>query len=101
MASQPFGQFDESQWTEAQIERYGPMLGGENLRRFLGFRTPAAFHKARSLGLVGVAIFSLPGRQGMFALTSEACTWVIEQRNTSQKASGDDVSALSRTGGVS
>jgi len=78
--------FDEKQWLEAQIDRYGPLLGGENLRRFLGFRTPAAFHKARTQGLVGIPIFGLPGRQGMFALTCEACTWVMAQRNAPQRA---------------
>src|SRR3546814_10127468 len=57
--------FDEAAWIEEQIDRYGPVVGGESLRSFLGFRTAAAFQKARLQGQVGVAVFGLPGRQGV------------------------------------
>jgi hypothetical protein len=85
--------FDESTWIEQQIHRYGPMIGGVELRQFLGFRTSSAFLKARSLGPIGLATFGLPGRQGQFALTAEACAWVIEQRKlaeSSEPASNQD-----------
>ena len=77
--------FDESNWVADQIDRYGPVLGGELLRQFLGFRTAAAFQRARSLGVVEVSLFALPGRQGTFALTQEACEWLIKQRRTAQQ----------------
>jgi hypothetical protein len=77
--------FDESSWIADQIDRYGPVLGGELLRQFLGFRTAAAFQRARSLGEVEVSLFALPGRQGLFALTQEACDWLISQRRMAQQ----------------
>lgn len=77
--------FDESNWIADQIDRYGPVLGGELLRQFLGFRTAAAFQRARSLGEVEVSLFALPGRQGLFALTQEACDWLISQRRMAQQ----------------
>ena len=76
----PSGPFDEAQWTEGQLKRYGPIVGGEALRTFLGFRTYAAFQKARRLGEFEVAVFGLPGRRGVFAMTAEACAWLVAQR---------------------
>lgn len=78
--SSPSGPFDEAQWTDDQLKRYGPIVGGEALRTFLGFRTYAAFQKARRLGEFEVAVFGLRGRQGVFAMTVEACAWLIAQR---------------------
>lgn len=72
--------FDEKAWTRAQLQQYGPLLGGEDLRAFLGFRTTTAFAKARATGLVGLPLFSIPGRKGMFATTSEACAWLLKLR---------------------
>ena len=72
--------FDENDWIETQIRRYGPVVGGEALRSFLGFRTATAFQKARLQGEMGIAVFGLPGRQGLFAVTEEACAWVLAQR---------------------
>jgi hypothetical protein len=72
--------FDEVQWTEEQHKRYGPIIGGEALRVFLGFRTYAAFQKARRHNDLEVPVFSLQGRQGHFAMTAEACAWLIAQR---------------------
>lgn len=74
--------FDEAAWIEEQIERYGPLLGGSALRSLLGFRTTAAFQKARLQGQIGVPVFPLPGRKGVFAVTQEACRWVLTQRLT-------------------
>ena len=67
-----------------QTDRYGPVLGGL-LRQFLSLRTAAAFQRARSLGVVEVSLFALPGRQGLFALTQEACDWHIKQRHAAQQ----------------
>jgi hypothetical protein len=74
--------FNEAVWIDQQIQRYGPMIGGELLRQFLGYRTPSAFQRARTQESVGVRLFSLPGRQGMFALTEEACVWILKHRRT-------------------
>lgn len=72
--------FDETEWIEDQLQRYGPVIGGEVLRTFFGFRTYAAFQKARRLGELEVVVFRLRGRQGVFAMTAEACAWLVAQR---------------------
>ena len=81
-SNKPRGQhdFDEAVWLREQTDRYGPVVGGETLRSLLGFRTAAAFQKARLQGHVDVSVFGLPGRQGVFAVTREACEWVLAQR---------------------
>jgi hypothetical protein len=79
--------FDETGWLEEQTERYGPVVGGEALRSLLGFRTAAAFQKARLQGQVGVAVFGIPGRQGVFAVTQEACGWLLAQRHAAARGS--------------
>ena len=74
--------FSEAAWIEEQLARYGPVVGGGGLRSLLGFRTAAAFQKARLQGQIGITVFALPGRQGVFAVTEEACRWVLIQRRT-------------------
>lgn len=74
------GNFDETLWIEEQVNRYGPVVGGSDLRSLLGFRTAAAFQKARLQGQLEVLVFTMRGRQGMFAVTQEACRWVLAQR---------------------
>lgn len=82
--------FDETAWINEQIHRYGPLVGGSALRSLLGFRTTAAFQKARLQGQIGVPVFPLPGRQGVFAVTQEACRWVLTQRqvNSAEPSKG-------------
>lgn len=60
----------------AMMERYGPLLGGEQLWRALGYQTWAAFARAARNGSLGVKVFSVPGRKGRFALTADVATWI-------------------------
>jgi hypothetical protein len=73
-------EFDPEGWSTTQIALYGPVLGGADLRKFLGFRTATAFLKARAQGSIGLPVFTLPPRRGYFAMTSEACAWLLSQR---------------------
>ena len=82
--------FDEAGWIEEQILRYGPVVGGGALRSLLGFRTAAALQKAKLQGQIGIAIFTLPGRQGVFAVTQEACRWVMTQRRAASMDEAED-----------
>ena len=73
--------FDEGRWVRAQVERHGPVIGGQTLRDMLGFRTVGAFRQARYAGNLGVKVFTYPYRRGHFALTCEVCAWILKQRN--------------------
>jgi hypothetical protein len=58
------------------IEIYGPILGGVELRRALGFKSVSAFNRAIALGRVSIPFFAMEGRRGRFARTSAVAEWL-------------------------
>jgi hypothetical protein len=58
--------------------QHGPILGGADLSRALGYRSLAAFRQARRRGQVEVKLFSLPNRRGVFALGIEVAQWLAK-----------------------
>jgi hypothetical protein len=55
---------------------YGPLVGASALVKALGFKTYAAFHRARRLGNLPISVFDLPGRRGPFARTTDIADWL-------------------------
>lgn len=70
----------QSQLQDVMLKEYGPLMGGEDLRRALGYRTWSAFSRAIRSGIAGVDVFEIPGRRGKFALTSEVAAWLGQLR---------------------
>ncbi|MEZ5616439.1 MAG: hypothetical protein C3F19_11425 [Rhodocyclales bacterium] len=66
---------------EKMLKEFGPLMGGEDLRRALGYRTSAALARAARMGAVGVAVFDIPNRRGKFALTVDVAAWLTSLRN--------------------
>lgn len=62
--------------TMALLEQYGPLMGGQDLWRTLGYRTWAAFARSARNGSLGVRVFTVSGRKGRFALTMEVAAWL-------------------------
>lgn len=60
------------------LEKYGPLLGGDDLPRALGFRTSAAMKKAWREKALHLNFFRIPGRRGLFCLTGDVATWLSE-----------------------
>ena len=69
-------QVEKSSLARTLLDAYGPILGGRDLRRALGYATYNAFWRSRALGELGVAVFTLPKRKGVFALTTEVAAWL-------------------------
>lgn len=71
--------------TESQkktmLEQYGPLIGGEQLWRVLGYKTWAAFARSARNGTLGLKVFNVPGRKGRFALTVDVTTWLENLKN--------------------
>lgn len=65
----------------ALAKEYGPMMGGEDLRRALGFKTAASFARAVREKTLGLPVFNIAGRRGKFALTSDVATWLAALRS--------------------
>lgn len=61
---------------ERLLKLYGPMVGGAELRKILGYNAANTFNRAKRLKLISVHIFSLPTRRGSFALTSDIAEWL-------------------------
>lgn len=65
---------------EAMLREFGPLMGGEELRRALGYRTWAAFARAVRTNAAGIPVFEIPNRRGRFALTTDVAQWLISLR---------------------
>ena len=67
-------------WAQQLVDQYGPIVGGRELRELLGYRTAPAMQRAVRKDLVGAPVFSMPGRRGLFAITTDIAGWLLEQR---------------------
>ena len=67
-------------------KEFGPLMGGEDLRRALGYRSTPAFARAVRLNTVGVTVFEIPGRRGKFAMTADVAAWLktLPQQETTE-----------------
>ncbi len=88
--------FDGLLWTQQQVERYGPILGGDRLRKLMGYRTLGAFQRARQAGDLEVRVFQLPRRRGHFAVTAEVCEWLLRQRDLGSAREVEDAASTAR-----
>lgn len=64
-------------------DQYGPLVGGRDLCRLLGFSTATAFRQAWRRAQLPVPVFAIPHRRGGYALTLDIATWLGALRNES------------------
>ncbi|PTQ88535.1 hypothetical protein [Agitococcus lubricus] len=62
--------------------QYGPLVGGADLLKILGFPSSEAFRQALSRGSIPVPIFAIPHRRGKFALAQDLAVWLTRLRYT-------------------
>lgn len=67
------------------IDRYGPIVGGEDLRQVLGYKTASAFRLALKLGDISLPIFNIEKRRGKFALSVDIANWIVNQKYKENK----------------
>lgn len=72
---------DRIQLIDSLLHQYGPLIGGADLRKVLGFRSAAAFQHAVREKIINVRIFGIPGRRGKFALTLDVAAWLTTVSN--------------------
>lgn len=65
---------------EFGLDRYGPLVGGPELERLLGYTSNSAFRQAVHRGCLPVNVFTLPDRRGKFAFTSDIAEWLLTLR---------------------
>lgn len=66
--------------TEQLLKEFGPLMGGEDLRRALGYKTEPAFARAVRMDTVGIRTFNIPNRRGKFAFTTDVAAWLVMLR---------------------
>lgn len=71
----------KSESTVARIEAslfasYGPLVGGRDLQKILGYKTSGAFRQAIARNALPVDVFTIPGRRGRFCLVSRVAEWI-------------------------
>lgn len=54
---------------------YGTLVGGDALRKELGYRTKRAFRRAVERRALPLPVFKIPRRRGVFAFTSDLANW--------------------------
>lgn len=64
------------------LHQYGPLLGGSDLTKALGYPTMRAFQQAVTRGTVDVPVFGIEKRRGKFALARDVAQWLAKQRGT-------------------
>lgn len=75
---------------EFDLDRYGPLVGGSELERLLGFTSSSAFRQAVHRGRLPVRVFSLPERRGKFAFTADIAQWLSSLRI---RVNGEEITA--------
>lgn len=60
------------------FDKYGPLIGGNDLVKILGYRTPSAFNKSVRESRVGIQVFDITGRKGKFAYSAEVAIWLSQ-----------------------
>jgi len=60
------------------MERYGPLLGREDLIKVLGFPSSVAFDRYVQRGHLALKLVRQPNRRGVFALAPEVARYLVE-----------------------
>lgn len=64
------------------FQRYGPLVGGEDLIRICGFRSARGLTLAARSGELGFRVFQLASRRGYYALTEDVGRWLLALRDS-------------------
>ena len=62
------------------LKTWGPIVGGMDLVRILGYRTTAALRQARASKRLRVPVFKLEGRKGTYAFVKDLALWLAKER---------------------
>jgi len=71
------------------MNRYGPIIGRDDLRKALGYKTDDAFRQALCRNTIPIAVFEIEHRKGKFALVKDLAAWLETVRNNAKNDQGD------------
>jgi len=76
--------------TRLLIRDYGMCIGGENLRRLLGFKSARAFGHAVRRGHLSLNFFKFPGRRGRYVLATDVAEWISKLAQPASAQTGKE-----------
>lgn len=62
-------------------QRFGPWVGGQDLVEALGFKNQGSMIRASNRGSLHLQVFRLPGRPGLYVLTTDLVNWILAARH--------------------
>jgi len=68
------------------LQRYGPVIGQDDLRQALGYNSLDAFRQALSRDSLPVPVFAIPNRRGKYALAKDIAHWLAGMRDPACRA---------------
>lgn len=69
----------ERKFEQELFEWYGPLIGGKDLQKVLGYRTGDAYRQAVFRNTIPIKTFEIENRRGRFALTADVAQWLTQQ----------------------
>ena len=70
-----------NEFEQGLLQRYGPVVGQDELRQALGYSSQDAFRQAGAGGWLRVPVFSLAGRGVKSALIKDFALWWAQRRH--------------------
>ncbi|MBD9477400.1 hypothetical protein [Pseudoxanthomonas sp. PXM02] len=70
-----------SEFEQGLLQRYGPVVGSDELRQALGYPSQDAFRQAMARGRLPVPVFTIAGRRGKYALSKDIAMWLAQLRH--------------------
>lgn len=60
---------------------HGPIIGGSDLWKCLGFKTSAAFRQSLYRKTLDIDIFTIKNRRGSFSMTRDVARWLSQVKH--------------------
>lgn len=76
------------------IEKYGPVIGGKDLWKSLGYKTFSAFSRAIAKNTIAINVFRIEGRRGWFGLTEDLTNWLSRLKEPPHKIKKGDAEII-------
>lgn len=76
-----------SELLSSLTQRHGLWVGGKDLVEVLGFKSQGSMLRAANRGVLALQLFPLPGRPGLFVLTTDLVDWILAARRRASAAS--------------
>ena len=70
----------ELEFVNILVDKYGPIVSGDDLVESLGYKSPNAFRQAKHQGTVPIKIFKIENRRGYHALVMDVANWLLSQK---------------------